>query len=739
MHYPQKTSEPHTSANSAVNPLNKAPSPKAKPPRSLWPHASCLLPVLLTTLCLAQNHYIPGPEGVAYDRYLNELIAYRNHIRKNLDLSIYQREDLQWPHRVYACHFTFMYDSSFYDPKSNKYLINELLDNAQREFGGFDAITLWHAYPRLGVDQRNQFDYYHDMPGGLEALAQLTQKAHDRNVKVFINYNPWDTGTRREGISDELALAEMVAAINADGIFLDTQITASPTLRPTVDSQRPGVAFIPEHHPEVNQLGSCSESWAQWLTDPKPPGLLHLKWIEPKHNQFQVRRWDTSHRREIETAFFNASGMMIWENIFGTCNPWTTADRQQWKRASAILRCFSDLLSSDQWQPFYPTISEGLYSQRWGDETLAVYTLLSVDGYLEDVPLLRLPSRPNIEYYDLWHGQKLRTEPNDNFIYVWGNIERLGAILEVQPDRITKEITALLEQQKQNQPLDENRNFANPIIDPPPIIRTEPAPADQPPAGMVYVPAQKYTMKIGHIHRECGCYPDPSTPKNKWKDFLVSDTRFEQNIQHNIPVEVAAFFIDQTEVTNRQYHEFLQDSGYKPHHSTNFLKHWPNGQMPEQLADYPVIYVDLQDAQAYAQWAQKRLPTEAEWQLAAQGPNQLKWPWGNEFSPENCNTTKKIAPAQSFPTGKSPAGCYNMAGNVWEWTNSLRDDGHTRFSIIRGGSYFKAQGSIWYFDGGPQPCDHHAKFIHMWPGLDRCATLGFRCVKDVKEQLYNEE
>jgi hypothetical protein len=65
-----------------------------------------------------------------------------------------------------------------------------------------------------------------------------------------------------------------------------------------------------------------------------------------------------------------------------------------------------------------------------------------------------------------------------------------------------------------------------------------------------------------------------------------------------------------------------------------------------------------------------------------------------------------------------------------------RSDGHTRFVIVRGGSYFDPHAnpdtrSIWYNDGGPRPCDHHAKFILMYPGLDRCATIGFRCVKDV--------
>ena len=73
-----------------------------------------------------------------------------------------------------------------------------------------------------------------------------------------------------------------------------------------------------------------------------------------------------------------------------------------------------------------------------------------------------------------------------------------------------------------------------------------------------------------------------------------------------------------------------------------------------------------------------------------------------------------------------------MCGNAWEWTESERTDGHTRFCIIRGGAFFKAQGSGWYADGGPRPVDFAAKFLLMWPGIDRCGTIGFRCVMDLE-------
>jgi formylglycine-generating enzyme required for sulfatase activity len=145
-----------------------------------------------------------------------------------------------------------------------------------------------------------------------------------------------------------------------------------------------------------------------------------------------------------------------------------------------------------------------------------------------------------------------------------------------------------------------------------------------------------------------------------------------------------------------------------------------------------VVYVDLDDARAYARWAGKRLPTEYEWQLAAQGTDGRLWPWGKEYDAKRVNTTGRTMPARSLPEGRSPYGCYQMSGNVWELTESERDDGHTRFLILRGGSYFRPEGSMWYRPGGPQPCNTHTKFLRIWPGLERCATIGFRCVMDTK-------
>ena len=101
--------------------------------------------------------------------------------------------------------------------------------------------------------------------------------------------------------------------------------------------------------------------------------------------------------------------------------------------------------------------------------------------------------------------------------------------------------------------------------------------------------------------------------------------------------------------------------------------------------------------------------------------------------PNRCNdgSTGTTTPVGGFRDGRSPFGLFDMCGNVWHWTESERTDGHMRFAILRGGSFYRRGGSDWYFDEGPKPVYFAAKMLLMWPGLDRCANIGFRCAVDL--------
>ena len=226
-------------------------------------------------------------------------------------------------------------------------------------------------------------------------------------------------------------------------------------------------------------------------------------------------------------------------------------------------------------------------------------------------------------------------------------------------------------------------------------------------------------MKVEFQVRECGFYESRSD--------ILGKARLHEPVMFEREARVGPYGMGLTLVTNAEFARFLAATNYSPLHAQNFIKHWTGGEPPPGLGDHPVVYVDLNDARAYARWAGKRLPTEEEWQYAAEGPEALRYPWGNELKPDACNGGENggTASVTAFPAGRSPFGCYDMCGNTWEWTESERSDGATRFCIIRGGSYYQAKGSSWYADGGPKPCNFAAKFL--LPGLavaDHAARRG---------------
>lgn len=139
----------------------------------------------------------------------------------------------------------------------------------------------------------------------------------------------------------------------------------------------------------------------------------------------------------------------------------------------------------------------------------------------------------------------------------------------------------------------------------------------------------------------------------------------------------------------------------------------PEGNQP----DHPVVGVSLYEAEAYAKWAGKRLPTEQEWERAARGTDGRVYPWGDEFDKEKCNSWEadigRTTPVTKYVNGLSPDGCYDMAGNVWEWTASREED----FFVIRGGSWYDATQLV------------RSAFRSMGMLTFRYDNVGFRCAK----------
>jgi sulfatase modifying factor 1 len=196
-------------------------------------------------------------------------------------------------------------------------------------------------------------------------------------------------------------------------------------------------------------------------------------------------------------------------------------------------------------------------------------------------------------------------------------------------------------------------------------------------------------------------------------------------------VELDAFYIDTYEVTNAEYQRCIDEAG-----CTRQIT-WDRKDLmgPTQ----PVVGVRWYDAVAYCGFAGKRLPTEAEWEKAARGTDERRYPWGDEWHPEwvNMHTAKDgfagTAPVGSFPMNVSPYGAYDMAGNAWEWTQDLHDSGFYARSprknpvnnevgwrrVMRGGS--------WMYD-----VPFFVTAFNRSPGRAyfRKEYVGFRCAMD---------
>src|ERR1041385_319389 len=211
--------------------------------------------------------FLAGPKNSAeFSDWLAGLKKWRDERRNQLryDGSQCDRADLAWTQRVFSQVQLLIWDRSFYDPEKSEYTVDRFLRETEDRIGPIDAVLIWHVYPNLGVDDRNQFDLLLDLPGGIPALREMVQKFHSYGVKVFFPIIAWDTGTREEGTPPWVAASQLLKDIGADGLNFDTLESIPVQFRLASDSIGHPLALEPQFDIRDESIAWGNLGWNDW-------------------------------------------------------------------------------------------------------------------------------------------------------------------------------------------------------------------------------------------------------------------------------------------------------------------------------------------------------------------------------------------------------------------------------------------------------------------------------------------
>jgi formylglycine-generating enzyme required for sulfatase activity len=444
------------------------------------------------------------------------------------------------------------------------------------------------------------------------------------------------------------------------------------------------------------------------------------------------------------------------------------------------------------YQPLIPSLVDSIYVNAWPGQETTVYSIFSLHPAGFQGPLFQVEHVDGSHYFDLWNYEEVKLQEQAGHLYIQANLEAfakadlgtnnegaIGAIaayrnhlkLDLQGDVLSIETKIgdsillwagrpdytkrplKLSATAQQIHLSEHFGYfeGNFVVQ---LFRNKYL-IDQRsvllPAGTARMISRSEKTKLNSINR-VGMLEIPAGEfifKTTHGDAFIAYPTQNEGGNYQMP----SFYMDQHPVTNATFYSFLQATNYVPRDTTNFLKHWPQGVFPDSLAEHPVIYVTYEDAKAYADWAGKRLPTEIEWQYAAQTPDLRAWPWSkhtpdiyreeelvtnsltvfkiNGIEASRCNLGNgHLDAVGQYPQGANPYGLEDLVGSVWQMTNDVYASGSYDYIMLKGGAYFNPSSSWWYVQGGPRELHYRQYLLRVSPGFERNATVGFRCVQD---------
>ena len=413
-----------------------------------------------------------GPESPSlFSTWFDRISQHRKDF--NFGSGVFDNSALQWTQTSFIQPQTMIFDRFLWDNETGEFTVKRFLNDLIDRFGGIDSVLLWPAYPQIGVDDRNQYDYVRALPGGLEAMLRLTRELHSAGVRVLWPYNPWDKTTRREldcdgeqgtsqscglldvqsEIPDDQVLARMMKQIDADGFNADTMKNVPESFWDESVSEDHPLAIEPEMGGDDKDIYWHTLGWGYWEFVTHVPLVDRYKFLtHGKYMTHTCDRWALNKTDLLQPSWFNGAGFESWENIFGTWNGLSPRDGEATRRMATMSRFLSGeahVLRSRGWVPHCPdTVQHDVFASRFPADNQTrfgirnAWALVNRAGKsVSGTQLVVEPTSADSNFFDCYHGVALETEAASDAsssVRLSFEIERegFGCVIEVVEEKI---------------------------------------------------------------------------------------------------------------------------------------------------------------------------------------------------------------------------------------------------------------------------------------------------------------
>jgi len=333
---------------------------------------------------------------------------WKEYTRSRYDLRKYFRPKNTWIKKNYIMHFTFAYGKESFNYGKTKFNIKKIIKEG-KEFGGYDSLIFWHQYPRLGLDNTNQWDLYKYLPEEYKSIKKIVNECHKNGIKFFIPFKPWDVRSNESLDHHAKSLENFITKTNIDGFFLDT-MSSLPESFLRIQKKFPSFEFASEGTPkEQRQIEQLTSSWDQ-IGDIRRNYKVEVeanlfRFVFPEHPLNLVSRWSVGSDKDsiIKRAAFNGTGLVIWQDVFGCWLPFSQKQKQLIKKLKNVFSKFHDIIFGSNSIPLIDTLSKGLICNQFSnDSNQKIFAIYNFTNKNIKGPLFTLEPKAKIKLQQIF-------------------------------------------------------------------------------------------------------------------------------------------------------------------------------------------------------------------------------------------------------------------------------------------------------------------------------------------------